>query len=151
MWGMYRWASRLLIAVMLVPSMLPMAMPCAALPEGTRFSASTPSNFEVTSSGSDSAPSMMHCHHGMAGMHHGQPRGEASDSLLAGNPTITGGENCCQGHCCCGAMTSEWAQPAAGAHARIVPLIESTTIAKKIVAPLAVHFGPDSARAPPLG
>jgi hypothetical protein len=149
MWEMYRWATKFLIAVMLIPSILPFAMPCAALPVGTDFSPTAPTTSQAPSSGSDSAQLMMHCHHAMAGMHHREVQGQPSDSLFADNPTIAGSESCCAGHCCCGAMTSEWAHPTSCAPALISPLVESTNIAKKIIAPSSDHSGPDSARAPP--
>src|SRR5271157_5145763 len=104
MWGAYRCAAGFLLLVMLVPAFGPVVMPCAAQPQGTHCVRKAISSHAA-----------MSCHHAMGQTHptraessQGQPEGE----LLQASFEAANLGKCCQSHCCCGATTSEWAQPA---------------------------------------
>jgi hypothetical protein len=153
MWGMNRWASKFLIAVMLAPSIGPLAMPCAAMPSGMHVPATAQSNSSRAETAADSAQPMMHCHHAMAGMGSGQadkPANVASSESTSA-PGVRSGESCCESHCCCGAMTSEWAQPAANSLRFDSLFIESAVVIRNIGWESQDRSGPDAARAPPRG
>ncbi len=57
--------------------------------------------------------------------------------------------NCCQNHCCCGATTSEWAQPASNLLSCLSLLIEPARPAQSAALYARDISGHDSARAPP--
>ena len=140
MWGVSRWAARFLLVVMLVPAFGPMAMACAVLPQArhcVRQSVSAPA-----------AQPAMHCHHAMAQSKATQPESslvESSDaSFHAAND-----DDCCGRHCCCGASTSEWAQPASNLLAFLNLIVEPAQAAPSTTPQSTDLSGLDSARAPP--
>jgi hypothetical protein len=82
----------------------------------------------------------MPCHHAMAQ----PPRSESSEASFQ----ISNNDNCCQNHCCCGATTSEWAQPVSNLLSFLF-LIEPTRPSPSAVFQSSDVSGQDSARAPP--
>ena len=130
-WTASRWTARCLLLVMLVPAFGPLAMAQAGAMHCLRPMAST-----------ETASPEMPCHHAMA---HPHPTvSKASDvSLQAGD------SNCCANHCCCGAFTSEWAEPASSLLSFLALLIEPAHPAQAVVLRSSNIFGLDSARAPP--
>jgi len=135
MWGAFRWTARFLLLVMLVPAFGPMAMACASQPAAMHCMRKP-----VAARAEQSA---MPCHHGMAAMQSTVPE-PAETSFQAANDG-----NCCPNHCCCGATTSEWAQPASSLLSYISLLIEPAPAARGAVLRSSGIFGHDSARAPP--
>jgi hypothetical protein len=115
--------------VMLVPAFGPMAMPCAASPVATRCVRQA-----------ISAQPAMPCHHATAQSLSESAPFEASFRAV---------NNCCQDHCCCGATTSEWAQPASNLLSFFSLLIEPARPTQNAVLHSADLSGYDSARAPP--
>ena len=84
----------------------------------------------------------MPCHHAMA---HAQPTpSKSSETLLYADDS-----NCCANHCCCGAFTSEWAQPASSLPSSLALLIEPARPAQAAELRSTDIFELDSARAPP--
>jgi hypothetical protein len=144
MWGAYRWAARFLMVVMLVPALAPMAMPCAALPQGAHC-------MRRTVSAQPTQP-MMQCHHAMAESRPPQPEslsGESSQASAQASFQAADNDDCCKNHCCCGAKISEWAQPASSLLSFFSLLIEPAQPLPGS-APQSTDFsGNDSARAPP--
>jgi hypothetical protein len=130
MWGVYRWAARFLLLVMLAPAYEPLAMACAVRPEAMHCVRQPMS--------AHSAQPAMPCHHAMA-----QSKATQPDASFQ----ATG--NCCDHHCCCGATTSEWAQPASGLLSFLSLLIEPARPAQGAALHPSDIFGQDSARAPP--
>ncbi|MGA7077595.1 MAG: hypothetical protein WBQ43_06470 [Terriglobales bacterium] len=114
---------------MLVPAFGPMAMPCAALPAAMHCMRQPVS-----------APAMQ-CHHGMA-----QASPSQSDPFAA---SIQAVNTCCQNHCCCGATTSEWAQPASDLLSFFRLLVEPARPIRNALLRSTDVSGYDSARAPP--
>src|SRR5208283_4864324 len=107
MWGASRWTAGFLLLVMLAPAFGPLAMAQCAQPAAMRC---------CTRQSAQSAPPAMPCHHAMA-----QPsRSESSEASFQAN-----NGNCCQSHCCCGATTSEWAQPASSLLSVLNLVVES--------------------------
>src|SRR5208282_1624296 len=132
MWGASRWTARFLLLVMLAPAFGPLAMAQCAQPAAMRC---------CMRQSVQSAPPAMPCHHAMA-----QPsRSESSETSLQ----ATNNGNCCQNHCCCGATTSEWAQPASNLLSGL-SLPSEPARPKQGAALYARDIpGDDSARAPP--
>ena len=144
MWGAYRWAARFLLLIVLVPSFGPLTMACVAQPQRTHC-------LVRKAAAPQAQQRAMQCPHGIA-----QSASHASDSSAAepGSPfeaVLKAGHNgdCCRNHCCCGATTSEWAQPTSHsllflnfvfgrAHSVPTSFLHSSDIS-----------GVDSARAPP--
>jgi hypothetical protein len=133
MWGPFRWAARFLLLVMLAPAYEPLAMACAARPEAMHCMRQ-PVSAQV-------AQPAMPCHHAMAKSKAPQPE-SSETSFQAVN-------SCCHEHCCCGATTSEWAQPVSGPLSCLSLLIEPARLAQSAVLRSSDLFGHDSARAPP--
>jgi len=133
MWGASRWTARILLVVMLVPAFGPMATACAARPE--------PMHCMRQPMSAHTAQPAMPCHHAMAQSKAPQP--ESSET------SFQAVDNCCQNHCCCGATTSEWAQPASGLLSFLGLPIEPA----RPVQSAGLHSSDislqDSARAPP--
>jgi len=127
MWGVSGWTARFLMLVMLVPAFGPMAMPCAALPAA----------MHCLRQPVPSQPAMP-CHHAMTSSQSDPP-----------GASIQAVSNCCQSHCCCGATTSEWAQPASNLLSFFSLLIEPARPTQSAVLHLTDISGYDSARAPP--
>jgi len=131
MWGAYRWTARCLLLVMLAPAFGSLAMAQAGEMHCLRPMAST-----------QTAPPDMPCHHALAQAH----------PILSKSPQAllqAGDSNCCQNHCCCGAVTSEWAQPASGLLSFLSLLIEPARPAQGASLRSSNIVGLDSARAPP--
>src|SRR5271155_2760120 len=106
-----RWTARFLLLVMLAPAYEPLAMAWITRPAAMHCMRESLSG---STSGSTSAhvPQLsMPCHHAMAESAPSQPESSQSSetSIQSAND-----DNCCKNHCCCGAITSEWAQPASG-------------------------------------
>ncbi|MGD0823670.1 MAG: hypothetical protein ABR908_03745 [Terriglobales bacterium] len=119
---------------MLVPAFGPMALPCAAVPAAMHCMRQPVS-----------AQPAMPCHHGMA-------QGMAQASPSQSDPSATSIEavnTCCQNHCCCGATTSEWAQPACNLLSFFRLLIEPARPTQNAEFRSTDLSGYDSARAPP--
>jgi len=132
MWGAFRWTARFLLLVMLAPAYEPLAMACVVQPEAMhcmRQSMSAPA-----------AQPAMPCHHAMAQSKPPQP--EASVQA-------TNDANCCKNHCCCGAITSEWAQPASSLLSFLSLLREPVQPSQGATPHSTDIAGHDSARAPP--
>lgn len=139
-WRIVRWTARSLLPVMLAPAFGPLAMACAARPGAIhcmRYSGSA-----------HSAQSPMPCHHAMAG-----PNAAQSESSKVGSPETSvhasNDGNCCQNHCCCGPITSEWAQPACSLLFFLSLLIEPARPSRDSAPQSIDIFGHDSPRAPP--
>jgi hypothetical protein len=131
MWGAYRWAARFLLLVMLASSLGPMAMACALQPEAMHCMRHPVS--------AHAAQSAMHCHYAMAQLEASRP--DASFQATS--------DDCCKTHCCCGATTSEWGQPASHQLSFLNLLIELAHPAQSAVVHSSDISGLDSARAPP--
>lgn len=131
MWGAYRWAAGILVLVMLVSSLGPMAMACAVQPEAMHCMRHPVSVH--------AAQPVMPCHHAMA-----RPEAAPPDALFQATS-----DDCCKAHCCCGATTSKWAQPAACQLSFLNLLIEPGRPAQSAVVYSIFITGLDSARAPP--
>ncbi len=142
MWGAYRWAAKFLIVVMLVPVLAPMAMSCAAMPQGAHcMRQSVPAQ---------TAEPVMQCHHMMAESARTESsQGEISESFVILSGFRASDDDCCKNHCCCGATTSEWAQPASNLLAFISLLIEPAQPLPGSAPQSGDFSGNDSARAPP--
>jgi hypothetical protein len=130
MWGTFRWAARFLLLVMLAPAYQPLAMACMVRPDATHC-------MRVPASVQTATPAMP-CHHAMAQSH--APQLEASFEASG---------NCCDHHCCCGATTSEWAQPAPRPLSFLNLLIELAPPSHCPALHSSEISGNDSARAPP--
>jgi hypothetical protein len=132
MWGVSRWTARFLVLIMLVPAFGPMAMPCAALAVSSHCTRHPVS-----------AQPPMACHHAMAPSKQNQ-----SESSKTSVQSSNAG-NCCQNHCCCGATTSEWAQPASNLFFVSSLLIEPLRPSQGALLHSSNICRRDSARAPP--
>jgi hypothetical protein len=136
MWGAYRWTANrwtasCLLLVMLVPAFGPMAMAQAGAVHCLRPMASAQTV----------APEMP-CHHSTA---HARPTAsKSSEALLQADDS-----NCCANHCCCGAFTSNWAQPASRLLSSLTLLIEPAHSSRSAVLRSNDIFELDSTRAPP--
>ncbi|MGA9496520.1 MAG: hypothetical protein WBV41_11720 [Terriglobales bacterium] len=117
---------------MLVPAFGPVAMPCAAQPQGAHCVRKAMSSHAA-----------MPCHHAMAPLNEGEL---LQASFEAANPG-----NCCQSHCCCGATTSEWAQPVSSLLSVLNLLVEPARRTDSAEPHSIDASGSDSARAPPRG
>jgi hypothetical protein len=140
MWGVSRWTARFLLLVILAPALEPLAMACSARPEAMhcmRHSVSV-----------HSAQPVMQCHQAMA---QSKPPQSESTEVESAEPSFQASNdgNCCQNHCCCGATTSEWAQPASRLLSFLSLLIEPARPSPSAVRKSADTSGHDSARAPP--
>ncbi|MGA6986212.1 MAG: hypothetical protein WBZ01_09170 [Terriglobales bacterium] len=144
MWGAFRWTARFLLLVMLAPAYGPLAMACSAQPAAMHCMRQPISGQPMSASTSaDAARSAMPCHHAVA-----QSTATHSESSETSFQTTTDG-NCCPNHCCCGATTSEWAQPASSLLSFFRLLIEPGHPAQSTVLQSSDVSGHDSARAPP--
>lgn len=137
MWGDYRWAAsrwtaRCLLLVMLVPAFGPLAMAQPGAMHCLRPIVST-----------HTVAREMPCHHAMA--HAQSTTSTFSEAALQADDS-----NCCANHCCCGAFTSEWAQPASRLLSFLSPLVEPAGLAQGARLRSSNVVGLDSARAPPL-
>src|SRR6202789_4234254 len=131
MWGPCRWTARCLLLVMLAPAFGPLAMAQAGGMRSLRPLAS-----------SRMASPEMPCQHAMA---HAQPTpSKPSEVFLLGDDS-----SCCANHCCCGALSSAWAQPASGPLPFLALLIEPALPAQGATLRSSNIVGLDSARAPP--
>ena len=155
MWGI-RWTARFLLLVMLAPAYEPLAMACAVQPGATHclrqslsgsLSGSTPGSMSASVPARGSHPEMP-CHHATAQSTQPQPessQGESSETSFQ----AASDDNCCKTHCCCGAITSEWAQPASGLRS-FLGLPIGPAQPSQGVTPHSIDIsGHDSARAPP--
>jgi len=131
--------------VMLAPALVPMAMPCAALPQGMHCMRQPMSGQAM--SGHPAQP-VLPCHHAMA-----QPEATLPESSQVESPEASfqsaSDDNCCKTRCCCGAITSDWAQPASSLPSFISFTIEPARPAQNAVLRTSDISGQDSARAPP--
>ena len=86
----------------------------------------------------------MPCHHGMAAQ-------SASANVEVSGPSVaaTDSKDCSRNHCCCGATTFEWAQPASNLLSVLSLLIEPARLSYSADVHTADISGHDSARAPP--
>jgi hypothetical protein len=135
MWGVSRWTARFLLLVMLAPAFGPLAMACSAQPATMhcmRQSSSSPAHAALPA---------MPCHHAMAESKGPQP--ESSETSFQAD------DKCCQNHCCCGATTSEWAQPASNLLSFLSLLVEPAQTSRDSATQSTDIFGYFSARAPP--
>jgi len=140
MWHASRWIARFLVLVMLVSSFGPLTMACAAQP-GAMHCVRKPL------SGPPAQPEMQ-CHHAMAQSKPPQSESSPVKSSEASFQATNDG-NCCQNHCCCGATTSEWAQPASNLLSCLSLLIEPARPTQGAALYARDISGHDSARAPP--
>jgi hypothetical protein len=138
MWG-FRWSARFLLLVMLAPVYEPLAMARAYQPGPMHCC-------QRKSLSAGSARPAMPCHHGMA-----EAAQSESFTVEVSEPSVaaTNGKECCQNHCCCGATTSEWAQPAFHLLSVLHLLIEPARLSYNAELHTANISGHDSARAPP--
>ena len=145
MWGASRWTARCLVLVMLVSSFGPLTMACAA-PPGAMHS------MRKAVSGPPAQPAMP-CHHAMAQSkaHRSESSPVKSSPGKSTEPSLQAANdgNCCQSHCCCGATTSEWAQPASNLLSCLSLLIEPARSKQGAALYASDISGHDSARAPP--
>jgi len=134
----FRWTAGFLLLVMLAPAYEPLAMACAFQPAPTRCC-------RRKSISASSAQPAMPCHHAMA-MAEASPesKAESSEPSVAAN-----NKDCCQNRCCCGATTSEWAEPASSLLSVLSLLIERARLSYTAEPPATDISGHDSARAPP--
>jgi len=135
MWGVSRWTARFLLLVMLAPAYAPLAMACSAQPVAPQCMRQPLSKH--------AAQPAMPCHHAMA-----QSKPPQSESSATSFQTTSDG-NCCPNHCCCGATTSEWAQPASSLLSFLSLLIEPASPAPSTLLQSSDISRSDSARAPP--
>jgi hypothetical protein len=136
MWGAYRWAARFLLLIVLVPSFGPLTMACAAQTQGAHcLRKPMPVQSEQPA---------MPCHHAMAQSKRPQNATPVEPALQSSNSG-----DCCHDHCCCGAATSEWAQPASNLLSCIHLLVEAAAPSQTAALPSRGIVGIDSARAPP--
>jgi hypothetical protein len=136
MWGVSRWTARFLLLVMLAPAFGQLAMACASRPEAMHcMRQSVPAH---------AAQPAMRCHHAMAAAP--QPESSQDESSEASFQAV---DNCCENHCCCGATTSEWAQPASSLLSFLSPPIEPARPVRSAGLHSSDSARQDSARAPP--
>jgi len=140
MWEASRWTARFLVLAMLVSSFGPLTMACAAPPGAMHC-------MRKRVSGPPAQPAMQ-CHHAMA---QSKPHRSESSPVTSSEPSLqaTDDGNCCQNHCCCGATTSGWAQPASNLLSCLSLLIEPARPAQGAALYARDISGDDSARAPP--
>jgi len=138
MWGASRWTARFLLLVMLASAFGPLAMACATQPEAMHCVRQSVS--------AQAAQPAMPCHHAMAQSKPPQPESSRVESSEASFQAV---DNCCQNHCCCGATTSEWAQPASNLLSFLSLLIEPARPPQSAALHSSDISGHDSARAPP--
>ncbi|HXY77652.1 MAG TPA: hypothetical protein VEH47_02480 [Candidatus Acidoferrales bacterium] len=140
MWEASRWTARFLVLVMLVSSFGPLTMACAALPGAMHC-------MRRAVPGPPAQPAMP-CHHAMAHSKLTRPESSPVESSEASFQASNDG-NCCQNHCCCGATTSEWAQPASNLLSCLSLLIEPARFAPGAALYARDIPGLDFARPPP--
>jgi hypothetical protein len=140
MWGVSRWTARFLLLVMLVPAFGPLAMARSAQP-GAMHCMRQPVAVHA-------AQPAMPCHHAMA---QSKPPQSESSQGESSEPSFqaTNNDNCCQNHCCCGATTSEWAQPVSNLLSFLSLPIEPARPWLSAVLQSSDISRQDSARAPP--
>ena len=150
MWEVSHWTARFLVLVMLVSSFGPLTMACAAPPGAMhcmRKAVSEPP-----------AQPAMQCHHAMAQSKPPRPESSPVTSSPVKSSSVKSSEasfqatddgNCCQNHCCCGATTSGWAQPASNLLSCLGLPIEPARPAQGAALYARDISGDDSARAPP--
>jgi len=140
MWGAYRWSARFLLLVMLAPAFGPLAMAHCAQPGAMHC-------MRQSVSAHSAQPAML-CHHAMA---QSQPPHPESSQVEASATSFQAShdDNCRPKHCCCGATTSEWAQPASHLLLFLCLLIEPARSSPSALLQSSDIFGHDSARAPP--
>ncbi|MGA2357975.1 MAG: hypothetical protein ABSF66_03165 [Terriglobales bacterium] len=150
MWGASRWTARFLVLVMLVSSFGPLTMACAAGPGALRC-------MRKPVSGPPAQPAMP-CHHAMARSKPAQsesspvkssPGKSSPGKSIETSLQATNDGDCCKNHCCCGATTSEWAQPASNLLSWLSLLIEPARLTQSAALHASDISGHDSARAPP--
>jgi len=127
------WTARFLVLVMLVTAFGPLTMACAAQSEAMHCMRKPVS--------ANAAPPAMPCHHGTARSKASQPENHETSFQAV--------DSCCQSHCCCGATTSEWAQPASNLLSCLSLVIEPAYPIQSAALQSSDVFGRDSARAPP--
>jgi len=134
-----RWTARFLLLVMLAAASEPLVMACAIEQDARRCC-------RRESASARSAQPAMPCHHAMA-----EATQPASSEVASSETSVAGTESkdCCQNRCCCGATTSEWAQPASSLLSVLSLPIEPARRAYDWEVQTADIFGHDSARAPP--
>jgi hypothetical protein len=146
MWGAFRWTARFLLLVVLAPVYGPLAMACSARPAAMHCVRQPISGQPMSASTSaHAAQTAMPCHHGAS-----QSKATQSESPEISFQDTNDG-NCCPNHCCCGATTSEWAQPASSSVPFLNLLIEPAHLAQNAPLLSSDIYGHDSARAPPRG
>jgi hypothetical protein len=152
MWGASRWTARFLMLVMLVPAFGPMVMPCAAAPVANHCLRQPISgNSSANAPGNASAPAArrsMSCHHAMAQSETPRPASSSAPTFDTSFRSADG--DCCHSRCCCGATTSEWAQPASPLLSFVDLSVESARPSPGAVLHSSDVARQDSARAPPL-
>ena len=132
------WTARFLVLVMLVSSFGPLTMACAAAPGAVHC-------MRKAVSGPPAQPAMQ-CHHAMA---RSKPHRSESSPVKSSEASFQATNDCCQNHCCCGATTSEWAQPASNLLSCLSLLSEPARPAQGAALYARDISGDDSARAPP--
>ena len=152
---MYRWTARFLLLVMLAPAFGPLALARVEAQAGMHCPrhplAEAPPQTNDTPT-----KSSMPCHHAAAQ----ESAPTASDSNTSGSNTsvarassevFRSADCCCSQNCdCCrGTKTSEWAHPSPSYLSLVGLLVAKSLPAALAAKPIAVVFGPDSARAPP--
>lgn len=139
MWAPYRWSAIFLLLVMPVPAYQSLAMACA-VPSAASHCTRHPRGKQPDAE----SP----CHHATARANASQtesgPTESSAVSLLAG-----AGDDCCKNHCCCGAITSQWARPTSGLSSAFSLRIEQAHISPGPAAHFIEVSEQDSARAPP--
>jgi hypothetical protein len=130
---------------MLVPAFGPLAMAYCAQPQAMHCMRQSMSGHAASghAASAHAAQPEMPCHHAMAQSKPVQAESSETSFQPANN------DNCCQNHCCCGATTSEWAQPASSLLSFLSLLIEPAHPSPSAVFQSSDISGHDSARAPP--
>ena len=150
MWEVSHWTARFLVLVMLVSSFGPLTMACATPPGAMHC-------MRKAVSGPPAQPAMQ-CHHAMAQSKPLRPESSPVTSSPVKSSSVKSSEasfqatddgNCCQNHCCCGATTSGWAQPASNLLSCLGLPIEPARPAQGAALYARDISGDDSARAPP--
>ncbi len=150
MWGASRWTARFLLLVMLAPAFGPLAMAHCAQPQAMHCMRQSMSGHAASghAASAHAAQPAMPCHHAMARSEPPQPESSPVESSETSFQPANNG-NCCQNHCCCGATTSEWAQPASTLLSFLSLLIEPARPSPNAALQSSDISGHDSARAPP--
>jgi hypothetical protein len=149
-----RWTAGFLLLVMLVPAFGPLAMAQAEPSQGMHCMR-PPVSIHA-------AEPAMPCHHAMARSKPPQSESSPVESSQVESSQVESSQvessqasfqasddNCCLNHCCCGAATSEWAQPTSTLLSFLSLTIEPAHPAQSAVPRSSYISGQDSARAPP--